>query len=827
MNALLFDIRFALRALRRRPAFVLAIVMTLGLGIGANTAVFSLVHAVFLRPLAVDEPDRLVEIYSGRRGIPYGGNTFALYREIAAHNSTLAGAAAYMPSKLPLGDGARSEDLNVALVTDNYFKVLGIHPALGRTILPGDPKGVGANPVVVLSDALWRSHFGADRSVIGTRIHIKGQPVTVIGVAPTRFRGTDLTNVPDLWMPVSMVPLLKMQMISQPGGVNPDFPFFNIFARLLPDLDPRRAAADITTIARHVDMSSPFTGLRPGELPSIAVVPINEAAAAIRNRTPLLHFVRLLVGVVALTLLLACLNIANLLVVRAGEQARELGVRAALGAKTHRLAQQLFTESFILALIGGGIGIVVAVVTLRVFSTFTLPGGIALDQVDLGLNTDVLAFTCGISLITALGFGLAPAIRASRVYANEVIRNRDGSLPALRRRGVLLAIQVAISLVLLVGAGLLLRSIQAGFDTDIGFDPHPLAAVSASPRYNGTREGNTRDYMAIATQMEHTPGVSYAAAATHVPLAPTSPRVFATGADSATDGGQTVTMGVNHIAGDYFKTLGVPIVMGRPFTNQDGATAPRVLIVNQSAAQALWPGQSPLGKLVHYRWLGVVTFTYTVVGVVHDTKYSSLQDHHVPYAFVPMAQEDLTSSTITFLARSSHPRATLATLQRTVKAIAPDLKSPDRSNLRPRLVSDQINMLLAPQRLGAILLSGFAVVALCISAVGIYGTVAYATSRRSREIGIRMALGAQSMDVLRLILSETGAAVVVGVGLGVASAALMTRLLAQWLYNVTPLDPLSFVAAVAIVTAMAIVASLVPSLRAVRIDPVEAIRTLE
>jgi len=824
MNTLISDIGFALRALRRRPGFVLAIVLTLGLGIGANTAAFSLVQGLILRPLAVADPDRLVAIYTAGHNMPYGGSTLTFYRELAAHNSTFAGTSAYDMSKLPLGNDARSQELNVALVTDNYFKVLGVRAALGRTMLPGDPDGVGVNPVVVLSGALWRSHYGANASIIGTQIHVNGQPVTVIGVAPDRFRGTDLTNVPDIWMPISMVPLLKLEMMSRPGGVNPDLPFFRIFARLTRGVDLRRAAADVTTIARHVDMSSPFTGLGPGESPSMSVIPLAEAAA-IRDRTPLLRFVKLLVGVVVLTLLLACLNIANLLVVRAGERSRELGVRAALGARAYRLAQQLFTESLMLALAGGGFGIVVAIITLRVFSTFTLPGGIALDRVDIGLNPRVLAFTCGMALLTALGFGLAPAIRASRAYANEVIRSRDDEPPALGKRGALLAIQVAISLVLLVGAGLLLRTVRAGFDTNIGFDPHPLAAVSVRPRNEGTHDGNIRDYMAIVTEAKHMPGVSYAAAATDVPLAPTIPRAFAAGADSAAGGGPTVMMGVNHIAGDYFKTLGVPVVMGRPFTSQDGPKAPRVLIVNQSAAQALWPGQSPLGKLVHGRWFMSLSFTYTVIGVVRDTKYSSLEDEHVPYAYVPMAQEDFATRGITFLARSSHPRAVLATLQRTVTAIAPDLNSPDFTYLRPRLVSEQIDMLLAPQRLGAILLSGFAAIALCISAVGIYGTVAYATSRRTTEIGIRMALGAQSADVLRLILLETGIAVVVGIGLGVVSAALMTKLLTQWLYNVTPLDPLSFVTAVAIVAVTAIGASLVPSLRAVRIDPAEAIRT--
>lgn len=824
MSTLASDIRFALRALGRRPGFVLAIVLTLGLGIGANTAAFSLVQALILRPLAVADPDQLVAIYAAGHDTPYGGDTFAMYQELAAHNSTLAGTSAYDVSKLPMGDDARSQEINVALVTDNYFKVLGVRPALGRTMLPDDPKGAGRNPVVVLSDALWRSHFGANVSVIGTQIHINSLPMTVIGVAPGKFRGTDLTNIPDLWMPVSMVPLLKLEMMSQPGGVNPDLPFFKIFARIAPGVDHRRAVADITTIARHVDTSSPFTGLRPGESPLISVIPLTESAA-IRGRTQLLRFVKLLIGVVVLTLLLACLNIANLLVVRAGERARELGVRAALGASAYRLVQQLFTESLMLALVGAGVGIIVAIITLRVFSTFTLPGEIALDRVDLGLNPRVLAFTCGIALLTALGFGLTPAIRASRVYANEAIRNRGGELLALHRRGALLAIQVAISLVLLVGAGLLLRSVRAGFDTNIGFDPRPLAAVSVRPRNEGTHDGNIRDYMAIVTEAKHMPGVSYAAVATDVPLSPTVPRAFAAGADSAARGGPTVMMGVNHIAGEYFKTLGVPVVMGRPFTSQDGPKAQRVLIVNQSAARALWPGQSPLGKLVHGRWFMTLSFTYTVVGVVRDTKYSSLQDQRVPYAYVPMAQEDFAARGITFLARSGQPRAVLAPLQRAVTAIAPDLKSPEFTYLRPRLVSEQIDMLLAPQRLGAILLSGFAVIALCISAVGIYGTVAYATSRRTTEIGIRMALGAQSTDVLRLILFETAMAVVVGIGLGVASASLMTKLLTQWLYKVAPLDPFSFVTAVAIVAVMAIAASLVPSLRAVRVDPAEAIRT--
>lgn len=829
--------KLAIRVLARRPVFLIAVVATLALGIGANTAVFSMVNALILHPLPVSEPDRLLAIYTSNSESPYGGSPLTLYRDIVADNSTLAGTAAYSTAQVPLTDATTRRDLNVALVSDNYFSVLGVHAAIGRTMLPGDPQNVGANPVVVLSNKLWRDRFGGDPTAIGRVIHIAGQPLTVIGVAPEKFAGTDLTNTPDLWMPMSMVPLLSLPMLSQQDRINPDMPFFSIVARLAPGVDAERATADIATIAQRVDWSSPFTGQVAGKRPSISLVPITEAASSMQNHGALVRFIRVLVAIGVLTLLLACLNVANLLMVRAGERARELGIRAALGARDRRLVQQLFTESVILAVLGGAVGVIAAVVTLRAASAFTLPGRITLGRVDLTLHASVLGFAIGVSLLTAVVFGLAPAVLASRGRIADVLRNGEGGTPAVKKRAALLAVQVAISLALVAGAAILVHSVRASLDTDVGFDPQDIAAVSVATQFNGTSAANNREYMAVITALQHTSGVTHAAASTQVPIAPMARSPFGPGAlaDSSADyaigttaaSGPTTMTGVSHIMGDYFRTMGIALVAGRPFNADDQRNSQRVVILNESAARALAPGTSPIGKQVHGGGFLKVWYRYTVVGVVRDTKYRSLQDSHLPFAYVPITQEDITSPHINFIARSDNPQAMLATMQRTVTAIAPDLKLADTPELRPRLLSDQIAMLVAPQRLAAMLLSGFALLALCISGVGIYGTVSYITARRSAEIGIRMALGARTSDVLMLVLTQTAVAIAIGMGIGVAGTALAAKFLASWVSNVGALDPASVMAAIGVVALFAAVAAIGPCWRAMRIDPVAAIRTAE
>lgn len=831
------DTRVVLRSLARRPAMVAAILVTLALGIGVNTAIFTVIEAVILRPIAVKDPKQLVAIYTGTEQTPYGGSSFALYRALASRASTLIGVGAFWTARLPLISGEDTQDVLVTLVSENYFTVLGSQPGIGRLPSSSDMRAASGNTVVVLSDAFWRSHFGADPAVLGKQIVFGGQPFTVIGVARPTFHGTDLTAIPDMWMPLSVLPLLHLDLLLQGGQLNEGMPIFAIFARLAPKVDRTRAAAEIAHIAqtvaqdaREAGMTSAFAPALRGARQAVSVVPLSDAASAVRDRGSLLRFLGILMAVAVLTLLLACMNVANLLLVRGRERAKDLGVRMALGAGSRQIAQYLLVESFLLALAGGIAGVAVAAATIRAFAGFRLPGNIAVTPLNLGIRAPVLLFAAGISIVTVLLSGLQPMLRAIRVDVVNVLRGRTGQ-SGRRGRAGLLPIQVAMSLVALVDASLLLRSIQAGLDTNIGFDPRGIVAVTIRYRFEGKYAESVQQYESVVTQLKRSPDVVAAAAATHVPLGAYDVRPVGIG--PIVDGGTSrtaVMMGVNHVSEDYFDVLSVRVLRGRRFTDQDRAGATRTIILNESAERALYAGGSAVGKMVHAPWFGPIQFTYQVVGVVRDTKYGALQDAGVPFAFIPLAQEEAAPRNVTILARSRQPAATLETIKRTIRAVAPDRKLARSGSLAfpgppARFLSDQILNLLAPQRFGASLLAAFGVLALCVSAVGIYGHVAYTVSQRTSEIGIRMALGARAIDILRVVSFDAGIAIAIGAFVGIVAAALTSKILESLLYGVGATDPLAFASALGVTVAMATVATLIPAWRAVRIDPAGAIRS--
>ncbi len=831
------DVIVASRALRRRPGMLAAVIVTLALGIGANTAVFSIIDAVLLRPLAVADSKQLVAVYSSNQVSPYGASSFQTVHSLAERATTFSGVAAYWTTSLALTergmDEGTTQDVVAALVTNNYFTLLGVGAAIGRTILPSDPGGTGASPVVVLSGRFWRSQYASDPSIVGKQIVLRGQSLTVIGVMPDGFHGTDLTAVPDAWVPVSMLPRMHFDMLTLGDAINPALPIFAVFGRLRYGVTLERAATEVELIARQATLAVALPQADSVVRSRLTVLRLDDAAAAVRDRGTLLRFLRILVAVAGLTLLLACMNVANLLVVRAQERSREIGVRLALGAGAGRLVRQLLVESVALALAGGAVSIAIAVVTMRVLSVYTLPGSVNLQRLDLHLNARALVFSCVISVLTALAFGLVPALRAARTNVVDIIRDRSSAGPSGRRRAVLIAVQVAISLVLSVNAGLLIRSVRSGLDTGIGFDPSAIAALTMAPHFDGKYADLVSDYESVVGALGQEPAIASAAAATHVPLSRYGTRLFGPGpeteASGTTSSAGSLLAGVNHVSEQYFDVLGIPILQGRAFTRQDRPGAQRVAILNESAARALWPGESPLGKLVHGQWFGPLSFTYVVVGVVRDTKYAGLQDSRVPFVYVPLAQEEAPGAAITLIARGRSAAAgpaVLSTMRRTSAAISPGLKvGSNTSGPAARMVSDQIVALLAPQRLGAALLSGFALLALCVSAVGIYGTVAFAVSRRTTEIGIRMALGARAVNVLSVVLIDTGVAVAVGAAVGLLGAGLTAALLRRLLYGVGPLDPMSFAAGLLVTVLMAMAAAVAPSWRSLNIDPVRAIRT--
>jgi predicted permease len=521
--------------------------------------------------------------------------------------------------------------------------------------------------------------------------------------------------------------------------------------------------------------------------------------------------VAILLGVVAFTLLIACVNVANLLLARAAERRKELSLRAALGASRGRLARQLLLESLILATLGAAAGIAVGVATMRVLSTFTLPGEISLQAVGLTLDGRVLAFTSLAAVASAIIFGLVPAATSSREEPIGLLR-AHGRAGARGPRDIFLSVQIALSLVLLVAASLFARSLQAGLRSNLGFDPRPLALVSIDVMRHGyTRQRSEAYYDAAIARARSLPGVNAVAIADHVPLGPFVRLPFSL---AGTPPESAIRAGLNSITPDYFTVVGTSLVEGRAFTSSDDRSVPNVAIVNEAAARQLLPGQSIVGRELRL----MASIPVHVVGVVRNTKYESVRDDAVPVVFMPLVQQP-TLTPAKIVIRSVAPRQSLVELRRQIAAIDPEVPVLDA-----RLVTDQLDVALMPQRFGATLLGLFALIALGVTAVGVYGVAAYGVNRRKGEIGIRIALGAQSSDIVRTVLGRSGKAVLVGAIGGSFGAAFASTALQRFLFAITPRDPVSFFGALGITVAAAILACWLPARRAVAVDPMSVIR---
>ena len=823
MSGLAQDIRFGFRALRRRPGFVAAVVGTLALGIGANAAVFSLVDAIFLSPVAVERPQEVVSIFERMNPTaPHGGLAAPTFRAIRDGNRTLLGAAAHASHQVSIVSPLGPEQVNSAAVSGSYFELLGIRPALGRLLAPADDAAPGASRVVVLSHRTWMRLYQGDATAIGRTIRIGDRPFTIIGVAPANFRGTELADTPELWTPLSMVTSLGIgglfaeRMTAEVFSTHA-FAWLDVIARVRPGIDHAVVTAELNRIHAEVQRTRPAeeTSGRSIREP-MSVVPAIQAAA-LRDRDGLVRFVRLMLGVVMVTLLLACANVANLLLVRSNERAHELGIRAALGAGRSRILRQLLIESAMLAAAGGALGLPIAMLTIRALSTFSLPGSIALAGLDLALDARVLGFTAVVAIGTVLLFGVLPAWRASRQDLAAFMRAHRTSSGGNMTRNALVAAQVAIALVLLVGAALFGRSLRAGFSTDIGFDPQPLAAVSVDLRiqgYDASRQLAFHD--AVLERLRTHPAIDGAAVALHVPLARAISLPFKSPDALNVAPNKAMVLVVNSVSEDYFEVMRLPLAAGRHFDRFESSGAARVAIVSEATARTFWGDADPIGK----RLTLFGPKPYTVVGVVRDIKYQSVRDVDVPALYFPLRQETGLGG-VSVVVRSSAPAVALRTLQRELAALDPNV--PLR---RPRLVGDQIDDVLMPQRFGATLLGVFAAIALTIAAIGVYGVVSYSVAQRRGELGIRIALGAQGGDIYWTVLRASLVAVATGTVVGVGAAMVGTRALGAFLYGVSPLDAVAFASAASALLVAAVLASLIPARRAARTDPVASMRTI-
>jgi macrolide transport system ATP-binding/permease protein len=814
MTGFLQDIRFTFRTLARRPVFFAGAVLSLALGIGANSAIFSCVNAILLRPLPVEEPARLVAVYSTAAQVPgeLMGVSYPNYLDLRESNDAFSDLLVYrpVPMRLELGEG--TESLTGEMVSGNYFRILGVRPALGRTFLPDEDATPGTHPVVVLSHRLWEDRFGSDTGILGKTVRLNGTRFTVIGVAPAGFNGLGVLGSPDLWVPTMMHSQVLFGRIAE-WFDDRDALILNCVGRLEPGSSLERAQAATTAVADRLRREYPTENEGIGA----ALVPLAEATLPPAQRRQFVLAGQLLMIAVGTLLLVACANVANLLLARALERRKEIAVRLALGPGRGRLLRQLVTEGLVLAALGGALGLLLA--SWAVSLLWSLRPPFLPETLDLGLDGRVLLFTLGVSTLTGVLFGLVPA-RAARFDLVPALKDLGtpgtGGAGAGRRFGLrhlLLVIQVSLSLIALVGAGLFLVSLRNAERTDLGFESRRLLLVSTDLGPQGLDEARGRGFLELAAErIGSLPGVRSVAVAERAPLdlrGDPQMRVFAETRNPAGD-----LVRFNSVSPRYFETVGAPLLKGRAFAEADRPDTPSVAVINETMARLFWPGRDAVGQ--RFRVDGQAG-EIAVVGVARDASYQSVGQESTPYFYLSLTQHY--SPAVTFhVLTEGDPAPLLQTVRREVQTLDRTLPTEERT------ISEVLARSLWAPRAAAGLLSLFSLLALLLAVTGLYSVMAYAVQQRAREMGIRLALGAQRGDLLRLILREGLTWVAVGVAAGCVAALAAAPLTANLLYGVQGRDPIVYLGAALILLAVSLLANLLPARQAAKLDPLLVLR---
>ncbi|HEX6107188.1 MAG TPA: ABC transporter permease [Gemmatimonadales bacterium] len=817
MDTLWMDLRYALRSLARSPGFAAVAALTLALGIGANTAIFSVVHSVLLRPLAYHEPERLVSIrgsYTGR-GTTDMPSSMPEYQDYRREIAALEDVAAVWPININLTGLGDPQRIQAAVVSDNYFKLLGVAPALGRDFTPDDDAGrIGY--VAVISHELWRQRFGGDPGVLGKSVRLDDDPITIVGVMPPGFRHVLESGASpmELWAPIAMD--------------NPDPQFMNVrtarvfdlIGRLRPGQSVEQARAEAGLLAgrlagRYPDIYVPTLGWEP------TIEPLAEQVVG-DVRPALL----VLLGAVGFVLLIGCANVANLLLARATSRQREIALRTALGGSRRRLIRQLLTESLLLAVVGGALGLLLAswgtTVLGRVAALYLPRAG------EIALSLPVLAFTAALILVTGIGFGLVPALHVSRPDLQGVLKESTRSASAgasrTRMRTVLVVSEVAVALMLLTGAGLLLRSFQRLMAVEHGFEPEGLLTLqvwlpvpndNAKGRYF-SHEQRVGFYERALAAVETVPGVRGAALVSRLPLRGQADVRFRIEGRPTTDDVPPPAAEFRMVTPNYFETMGIPILRGEGLPARADRSSPGAVLINRTLAEKYWPGEDPIGRRVGFGRDGPWA---TVTGIVGDVRQTRLdqpprEELYVSYR-VNVGQE------MSMVVRTSgDPERLASPVTAAIRTVDPEQPVFGVMSME-RLIANAS----AERRVSMMLLLIFAAIALLLSALGIYGVMAYTTSQRRHEIGIRMALGARGADVLRLVVGQGMRLVAMGLALGLVGAWLLSRTLASQLYGITAQDPLTYAGVAALLGAVALTASWLPARRATRVDPMLSLRS--
>ena len=810
MNSIIKDIRFALRGLLKHRAFTAIAVVTLALGIGGSTSIFTVVYAALIRGLPYKSSDRLFHLWEKTPQDKFSKREFSYpdYQDYEKNNVFEGGLAAYTGGGALLSGSGESENVGAPRVSANFFSVLGVDPVLGRTFQAGEDQP-GGNKVTVLTYAFWQRRFGGDPGIIGKALTINGESYTVIGVLPASFQFALRNN--DLWLPYQ--PTQNQLTRRYMHGTN-------LIGRLKPGLGPTDAQSDLTVIASRIEKE--FNGSHAGT--TAYVVPLQEEIVGTVRPILLVLF-----AAVGFVLLIACANVASLLLTRALSRQKEVAIRSALGASRWRLIRQLLTGSMLLSLFGGAAGLLIAY-----WGVPALISWIPQNQLNampflrsLGLNTGILAFSFGLSLLTGLVFGLAPALQSSRLDLNEALKEggrQTSASTSQRLRSVLVVGEIALAVVLLVGAGLMMKSMLRLLQTDIGFKPENVLTMTVvlppSKYTDPNQQTNFNDQ--LRQRVQSLPGVTGAGTVNILPLNPGNTTRFYVEGDPVPQPGKETEANIRTVSDDYFKSLGVPLLAGRMFDARENPNSPQVVVIGKTIADRMFPGRDPVGKKLRYASVEVPPIE--IVGVVGDVKITGLDEAVKPVLYYSFRQNPSTFANL--VARtSSDPNALVNSIRNEVRNL-----EPEAAILNVRSMDEMIAQTPASfmRRFPALLISIFAGVALLLASIGIYGVVSYSVSQQTHYIGVRMALGARPADILKMVLKQGLVLALLGVGIGVLTAYLLMWLLSSFvsslLYQVSTSDVSTFAIVTSALFVVALLACYVPARRATKVDPLVALR---
>src|SRR5215216_4322840 len=814
MQTLFKDIRYAVRGLVKRPGFVAIAVTTLALGIGANTAIFSLVNTVLLRGLPVDRPYEIVSVAVRGKDDSMSAFSYPNYKDFRDHNDALSGLLVYRFVPLSLSRSGVNERVWGYEVSGNYFDVLNVKAIQGRTFAPDEDKTRLTAPVIVVSYDSWQRRFAADPNLVGKDVLINNHQFKVIGIAPEGFKGTEFVYSPEIWLLASMIEW------AEPGATwidNRNSKNFFGIGRLKSGVSSQQAQVSLNLLAQQIAKEYPDSN--EGQ-----TIRIDAPGFILPDlRGAVVSFTWVMMAAVGLVLLVTCTNLAGLMLARATDRRREIAIRLAMGANRLRLIRQLLTESILLSFVGGAAGVLLALWILRALLTFRPPIDFPLAM-DVGVDWRVLLFSLGVSLVAGAIFGLAPALQATRPNVSMTLKDTaaQGGAARTRLRSVLVVAQIAISLVVLIAAGLVVRTLQQLQTMNPGFDTQNGLTMSFDLGLQGYDDARGQQfYRQLNERLQTLPGVESAAVMSYIPLSLNfnSNNVFMEGKPA--ERGENVPLAMTGSVGPgYFKTMKTPILQGREFTEQDQEKSEQVAVVNEAFVRRLLPElqttADALGKRFSFQGPGGPFIR--IVGVAPTGKYFNIAEEPRPFVWTPMSQ-DYNSSGILVVRTKGNPEGLFGAVRSQVQSLDPNLPLFDVKTL-----TEHMKLALFPARVAATVLGVFGLVALMLAAIGVYGITSYAVAQRTHEIGIRLALGAQLRDVLRLVLSHGLKLTIIGAAIGLFGAYLATRAITSVLYGVSATDPLTFGVVSILLIGVALIASYVPARRATKVEPLVALR---